>query len=104
VTRSALPEEIEKIFNHNLISDSTVALAHIQRCLEDMMQEMGILAADAPTSGVTPAPIRLWFTAPELGHPLINDNHNRPLHPLVGQFLRKHLSRHEDIDNEDYKM
>jgi len=34
------------------------------------MQEMS--AADAPTSGVTPAPIRLWFTAPELGHPVID--------------------------------
>ena len=68
------------------------------------MQEMDILAADAPTSGVTPAPIRLWFTAPELGHPLIDDNHDWPLHPLVGLFLRKYLSRHEDIHDEDDEM
>jgi len=60
--RSALPEEIEKICHHNLISDSTLTLPHIQRCLEDMMQEMDISAADAPTSGVAPAPIRLWST------------------------------------------
>jgi len=33
------------------------------------MQEMGISASDAPTSGVTQVPICLWFTAPELGHP-----------------------------------
>jgi len=67
-------------------------------------QEMGILAADAPTSGVTPAPIRLWFTAPELGHPLIDDNHDRPLHPMVGPFLREYLSRHEDMDDGDDEM
>jgi len=102
--RSALPEEIEKICPHNLISDSTLTLPHIQRCLEDMMQEMGILAADAPTGGVTPAPIRLWFTAPELGHPLIDYNHDRPLHPMVGPFLREYLSRHEDMDDEDDEM
>jgi len=102
--RSALPEEIEKIYHHNLISDSTLTLPHIQRCLEDMIQEMGISAADAPTSGVTPASIRLWFTDPELGYPLIDDNHDRPLHPRVGPFLREYLSRHEDMDDEDDEM
>jgi len=68
------------------------------------MQEIGISATDAPTSGVPPVPIRLWFTAPELGHPLIDDNYDRPLHPLVGPFLRGYLSRHEDIDDEDDEM
>jgi len=71
---SALPEKIEKIFHHNLISNSTLTLTYIQRCLENMMQEMGISAADAPISWVTPVPIRLWFTAPELGHLLIDDH------------------------------
>jgi len=72
----ALPEEIEKIFHHNdLISDSTLTLPHIQRFLEDMMQEMRISAADTPTSWVTPVPIRLWFIAREFGHPLINYTH-----------------------------
>ena len=33
VMRSALPEEIEKIYHHNLISDSTLTLPHIQLCL-----------------------------------------------------------------------
>jgi len=104
VMRSALPEEIKKICHHNLISDSALTLPHIQLCLEDMMQEMAISAADAPTSGITPAPIRLWFTVPELGHPLIDDNHDRPLHPRVGLFLREYLSRHEDMDDEDDEM
>ena len=100
--QSALPEEIEKNYNHNLISesDSTLTLPRIQLCLEDMMQEMDISAADAPTSGVTSSPIRLWFTAPELGHPLIVDNHDRPLQPMVSLFLREYLSRHEDMDDE----
>jgi len=102
--RSALPEEIEKNYHHNLISDFTLTLPHIQLCLEDMMQEMDILAADAPTSGVTSSPIRLWFTAPELGHPLIDDNHDRPLHPMVGPFLREYLSRHEDMDDDGNEM
>jgi len=102
VMRSALPEEIEKKCHHNLISDSTLTLPHIQRCLEDMMQDMDISAADAPTSGVTSSPIHLWFTAPELGHPLIHDNHDRPLHPRVGPFLREYLSTgHENMGEED---
>ena len=72
--RSALPEEIEKIFFLNLILDSTLTLPHIQRYLDDLMQSMGTSATDAPTSWVTPVPIRLWFTAPELGHLLIDDH------------------------------
>jgi len=42
------------------------------------MQEMGISATEALTSGVTPVPIRLWFAAQELGHLLIDDNHDSP--------------------------
>jgi len=57
-----------------------------------------------PESLVTSSPIRLWFTAPELGHPLIDDNHDRPLHSRVGPFLREYLSRHEDMDDEDDEM
>ena len=65
------------------------------------MQEMGISAVDAPTRLVT---MRLWFLAPELGYPLINDDHDRPLHPLMGPFLRRYLSRFEDIDDNDDEM
>ena len=64
---------------------------------------MDISAADAPTSGVTSSPIRLWFTAPELGHPLFDDNRDIP-HPLVGPFDREYLSRHEDMDADDDEM
>jgi len=66
------------------------------------MQEMGIAAADAPTSWVTPVPIRLWFTGPELGHPLIDDNHDRPLHPLVGPFVRGYLSPRQDAQHRNW--
>ena len=68
------------------------------------MQEMDISVPDVPTSGVTSSPIRLWFTAPELGHPLIDDNHDRPSPPLVGPFLRGYLSRYEDMDDDNDEM
>jgi len=35
VMQSALPEKIEKICHHNLISDSTLTLPHIQGFLDD---------------------------------------------------------------------
>jgi len=95
--RSALPQEIEKMLLQNLISDSTHTLPHIHRYLEDMMQEMGVSATSAPTGWVTPVHMRLWFTAPELGHLLIDDNHDRPLHPLMGLFLRRYPSWFEDM-------
>jgi len=66
-----------------------------------MMQEMGMLATDAPSDWVTPVPICLWFTDPELGYPLVVDNHDRPLHPLMGLFLRRYLSRFEEDDSDE---
>jgi len=66
-----------------------------------MMQEMGVSATSAPTGWVTRVHMRLWFTAPELGHLLIDDNHDRPLHPLMGLFLRRYLSRFEDDDSDE---
>jgi len=99
--QSALPGEIDKTFHHNLTSDSTLTLPHIQSCLEDIMQEMGISTTNLPTNSSIQAPIHMWYTAPELGHPLIDDNHERPLHPLVGQFLHEYLSGFEGMDDDD---
>ena len=104
VMRIALPEEIEKMHNHNLISDSTLILPHIQSCLEDMMQEMGMSLVDSPTESSSHDPIYLWFTTPELGHPLIVDNHERYMHPLVGPFLREYLSSYDGVDDDDDAM
>jgi len=74
VMQSALPGEIDKTFHHNLTSDSTLTLPHIQSCLEDIMQEMGISTTNLPTNPSIQAPIHLLCTAPELGHPLIDGN------------------------------
>jgi len=69
-----------------------------------MMQEMGILTTDAFTDPSTQASIHLWFTAPELGHPLIDDDHERPLQQLMGPFLRENLSRFLGMDDDDDEM
>jgi len=69
-----------------------------------MMQEMGISTTDASADPSIQVPIHLWFTAPELGHPLIDDNHETLLHPLVGPFLRDYLFRFESMDDDDDEM
>ena len=104
VMRSALPEEIDKIIHQNLISDSTLTLPHIQSCLEDMMRVMGISMSDEQNEQSAQNPFLLWFTGPELGHPLVDDNHERPLHPLIGPFLRRRLSEFGDMDDDDDEM
>jgi len=40
IMRIALPEEIKKMANHDHISDTTLTLPHIQRCLEEMIGEL----------------------------------------------------------------
>jgi len=38
----------------------------------------------------------MWFTAPELGHPLIDDNQ----HPLVNPFLHEYVSRFVGMNDD----
>jgi len=42
--------------------------------------------------------------APDLGHPLVDDNYDRPLHPLVGSFLREYLFNFDGFGDNDDKM
>lgn len=100
VMRTVLPEEIEKMSKHDLISDTNLTLPHIQCCLEEILQDLG-------TTKATPhgAPsIYLWLTSPELGYPLQDDNYDRPLNPMIGPFLRAYLSEPRDIEDDDDEM
>jgi len=101
---TALPEEIERMADHKIISDTTLTLPNIQCCLEEMMRELG--HSDSLLHGMSDQPpsIQLWFTCPELGHPLVDDNYDRPLHPLLGPFLRDYLFNPEGFDDNDDEM
>ena len=104
VMHTALPEEIDKMANHDHISDTTLTLPHIQRCLEDMIEELVLRDTSANRSASQNTTIQLWFTCPELSHPLIKNHYYRSLHPLVGPFLRGYLSNPECFDNDDDEM
>ena len=42
-----------------------------------------------------------WFTASELGFPLLDDNYNRPIHPLVETYARECLQDPELLDDNE---
>jgi len=66
------------------------------------MQDKDIATTDSPPMALAHDPnIHLWFTAPEVGHPLAVDNHYRPSHPLVGPFLKEYHSSYDGMDDDD---
>jgi len=102
--RTALPEEVGKMSKNNLISDTTLTLPHIQCCLEEMLQDLG--TTDTTPHG-TPAQspsIQIWFTSSDVGRPLNDDNYDRPLHSMIGPFLRDYLSGFGEFDDDDDEM
>jgi len=50
--------------NNDFISDSTLTLPHIQRCLEDLIRDLGVNDADPHMASARDPCICLWFTGP----------------------------------------
>jgi len=112
ILRSALPEELEW---ENRAEDVALSLDSIKRFLINMLTA---LDRDTPHSkdGLTPhflpqqepntfqEPPWLWFTLPELGFHLLMDEYRRPIHPEIEEYMRRHVSDHQDweqVDDED---
>jgi len=69
-----------------------------------MLQDLGTTEVTPHSASAQASANHVWFTSPELGHPLQDDNNDRPLHPLIGPYLREHLSGSGDIDDDDDEM
>jgi len=102
--KNLFPPFFARLFSQSHLVLYSYTLPHSQSCLEDILQEMGISTTDIPTDLLIHAPIHLWFTAPELGHPIVDNNRERPLRPLVGLFLHEDLSRCEGMDDDNDEM
>ena len=43
----------------------------------------------------------LWFTTATLGHPILMDEFERPLHPAIVAFIHKSTAYHDILDHMD---
>ena len=107
--RSALPEELVARAEGSDFRDTVYTVPLLHDCIINMIHDMEkdielplkkgkerVTAYESPWK---------WFTASELGFPLLDDNYNRPIHPLVETYARECLQDPELLDgNEEAGM
>ena len=103
--RSALPEELAARAEGADFRDTVYTVLLLRECIINMIHNMEkdielplIKGADRSTSCEPPWK---WFTSSDLGFPLLDDNYNRPIHPLVETYARECLQDPEMLDGNE---
>ena len=103
--RSALPEELEARAEGEDIRDTvfTVPLLrdYIINMIHNMEKDIELPRKEGVEQVAAQEPPWKWFTASELGFPLLDDNYDRPMHPLVEAYAREGLQDPEMLDDNE---
>jgi len=113
IFRSALREDLEW---DTRAEDVALSLDDMKRCLSNMLvaldrdtpqTKMGLALPthfSTQESIINQEPPWLWFTLPELGFPLLNDEYRRQIHPEIEEYMCRYVSDDQDwekVDDED---
>lgn len=87
------------------VKEMVMTISFLKTCISNMIRDLErkhtIGAYKRRATQIPEGPWK-WFTSYELGFPLVNDKHVRPLHPLVETFvddqLEAYLSDEEEAD------
>ena len=103
--RSALPEELEARAEGEDIRDTVFTVPLLRDCIINMIHNMErdieLPRKEGVVQVVAQEPPWKWFTASELGFPLLDDNYNRLMHPLVEAYARECLQDPEMLDDNE---
>ena len=87
------------------VKETVMTISFLKTCISNMIKDLErkhTTGANKRRATQIPEGPWKWFTSYELGFPLVNDKHVRPLHPLVETFvddqLEAYLSDEEDAD------
>ena len=93
--RSALPEELVARAEGEDIRDTVFTVPLLRDCIINMIHNMEKDIELPLKEGVERATAQespwKWFIASDLGFPLLDDNYNRLMHPLVEAYARECL-------------
>jgi len=84
LVRSALPEELNQMAAGGDVKETVMTIPFLRAYITNMIA----------------APWK-WFTSYELGFPLLTDEHERPMHPLVEVFVEDQLEAYWSETEED---
>ena len=103
--RSALPEELEARAEGVDIRDTVFTVPLFRDCIINMIHNMEgdieLPQKERVVRATGQEPSWKWFTASELGFPLLDENYDRPIHPLVETYARECLQDPELLDDNE---
>ena len=75
----------DTVFTVPLLCDCIINMIH------NMEKDIELPLKEGVEQGTAQESPWKWFTASDLGFPLLDDNYNRPMHPLVEAYARECL-------------
>ena len=84
------------------MADVTISMEILRMSILNMLEHM---TKDTQLSPGPAAPHPnneapwLWFTTATLGHPILMDEFERPLHPAIVAFIHKSTAHHDSLDH-----
>jgi len=90
LVRSALPEELNQMAAGGDVKETVMTIPFLRACIINMIADQerkSISDGNKKRALAIPEAPWNWFTSYELGFPLLTDEHERPMHPLVEVFV-----------------
>jgi len=104
LVRSALPEQLNQMAARGDVKETVMTIPFLRACITNMIADQerkSISDGNKKWALAIPAAPWTWFTSYELGFPLLTDEHERPMHPLVEVFVDDQLEAHWSEAEED---
>ena len=92
--RSALPEELNLMAACGDVKETVTTIPFLRACITNMIADLErkpISDSNKRRALAIPEAPWKWFISYELGFPLVSDEHDRPMHPLVELFTDDQL-------------
>jgi len=94
LVHSALPEELNQMAAGWDVKETVMTIPFLRACITNMIADQerkSISDGNKRRALAIPEAPWKWFTSYELGFPLVMDEHERPMHPLVELFMDDQL-------------
>ena len=94
LVRSALPEELNQMAAGGDVMKPVMTVPFLRACIINIIADQetkSISDGNKRRASAIPEASWNWFTSYELDFPLETDEHERPMHPLVGLFMDDQL-------------
>jgi len=104
LVRSALPEELNQMATGGDVKETVMTILFLRAGITNMIEDQERKSISDGNKkrvlAILEAPWK-WFTSYELGFPLLTDEHERPMHPLVEVFVDDQLEAYWSEAEED---